>query len=849
MSFSWIPYYKELAKKLVSYRNQREELLQIIRGLEDEDVQFLRKDHDKNKISNIHPFAVFAIFNRLTQVDRKRRVLEYLKKSFNLTSSIPIDYDGIPSIRPDKSFWAMPWDNNNPNKEIEENWDLFCCAVNESFDEEQFITYFDKVIEQKDAKKTVTQALYRLNPDRFLTIDGNTIEYLDHLEMPVFDDKKLCGKEYLIFQDKVKQAIENRSIKEKNYYELSYNAWIYRKDNRNYWLIGPGDYKGAWEDSVASGTISIGWGWTGDINNYTDKKSFVTNFNKIFKDKNNPKKSKTRSANDVWRFAKEIKENDIIFAKDGLFGIYGVGTVFSEYYYDDSYSEEYAHFHYVKWDYIKHFDYPHYIQKTITELDKAEGDRIMAALNKEKNRDTIELSELLRNNHNIILHGAPGTGKTYYAKDIAAQIICKKSYAEIQKNPEDIKLFNDQVELVQFHPSYDYSDFVEGLRPIEGNNAGEIGFIRKDGTFKMFCERALTNLNDSKKSKKDLANQLSFVNAFNLLCDKIQNEEITEITLRNGKTKMNVLGVNDNSSVIYLQTQNSSAKPYTFSLNLLKKLSEVFSKRKDLDDISNIDNEFRAVIGGCHSSGYWGVLNAIYELRDKQENGTNKKQDNDIEVSEKEYVFIIDEINRGEISKIFGELFLSIDPDYRGTDGKVRTQYANMMNGPSLFDIVANTSNYGYFFVPENVYIIGTMNDIDRSVESMDFAMRRRFTFVELKADECLGMLEDVVFTDNSVITVDEIIKKMKALNYKIENEPGLSSAYHIGGSYFKKLTNYTDKDKDKALEMLWDNHLKPLISDYLKGIPKLDEKLKEFKSVYDDPDKTLQQINTNSND
>lgn len=203
------------------------------------------------------------------------------------------------------------------------------------------------------------------------------------------------------------------------------------------------------------------------------------------------------------------------------------------------------------------------------------------------------------------------------------------------------------------------------------------------------------------------------------------------------------------------------------------------------------------------------------------------------EIDNKPYIFIIDEINRGEMSKIFGELFFSIDPDYRGIKGRVRTQYANMLKEPNDFDDFLNvTSRYGNFFVPENVYIIGTMNDIDRSVESMDFAMRRRFTFVELKADECLGMLENITCSAG-VITVEDIKTKMKALNSKIEREPGLSTAYHIGGSYFSKLKKYESKTKSEAFEALWNNHLNPLIKDYLRGIPNLDKKLENYKADY----------------
>ena len=123
------------------------------------------------------------------------------------------------------------------------------------------------------------------------------------------------------------------------------------------------------------------------------------------------------------------------------------------------------------------------------------------------------------------------------------------------------------------------------------------------------------------------------------------------------------------------------------------------------------------------------------------------------------YIFIIDEINRGEISKIFGELFFSIDPGYRGERGLVKTQYQNLITDES-------DPFYEGFYVPENVYLIGTMNDIDRSVESMDFAMRRRFAWIEVKADENTEMLDEKL-SDMK----DEIVSIMKRLNAAIWDE------------------------------------------------------------------------------
>lgn len=197
--------------------------------------------------------------------------------------------------------------------------------------------------------------------------------------------------------------------------------------------------------------------------------------------------------------------------------------------------------------------------------------------------------------------------------------------------------------------------------------------------------------------------------------------------------------------------------------------------------------------------------------------------------SECNFVFIIDEINRGELSKIFGELFFSIDPGYRGKKGLVKTQYQNLITDKS-------DPFYDGFYVPENVYIIGTMNDIDRSVESMDFAMRRRFAWKEVRADENTGMLDDL-----GSMKLD-VVAKMNRLNEAIWNDAtndgieGLSRAYHIGGAYFRKLKLYLNDDfsnKDEAYRKLWDNHLRGVLFEYLRGSIDAAENMKMLENVY----------------
>ena len=218
-----------------------------------------------------------------------------------------------------------------------------------------------------------------------------------------------------------------------------------------------------------------------------------------------------------------------------------------------------------------------------------------------------------------------------------------------------------------------------------------------------------------------------------------------------------------------------------------------------------------------------------------------------MEKSDKNFVFIIDEINRGEISKIFGELFFSIDPGYRGKEkGKIKTQYQNLIEQGDVF--------YDGFYVPENVYIIGTMNDIDRSVESMDFAFRRRFAFKEITAEESKQMLdsENAWGKDENgnsrkpdQVDIDTIKSKMDAINnviwHKVKEDvkdedksiEGLSSAYHIGASYFLKLVNYKNADGSYDYDQLWENHLEGLLLEYMRGMADVQKKIKKLANAY----------------
>ncbi|KAF0128489.1 MAG: ATPase [Bacteroidetes bacterium] len=409
---------------------------------------------------------------------------------------------------------------------------------------------------------------------------------------------------------------------------------------------------------------------------------------------------------------------------------------------------------------------------------------------------------------NSILYGPPGTGKTFHSINHAVAIVEHKSIASVMaedraivKNRYDQYVSDGQIIFCTFHQSLSYEDFIEGIKPIEPmNDDAELTYAVEDGIFKRLCTEAAFSFaqkNTSYITEKVFDFSAAYDRFVDMVNENFSKGVTTELDTRSGgKVLIDSISQNNN---IWIQ-HNKENRKYTVSKKRLSKISQAFP---DLTEVTNIHLQFRAVIGGSNSSAYWAVLNAIrkqdgagepvetrkvseieYAYDDKKEIIASLKNDDYKNENPKKFVLIIDEINRGNVSQIFGELITLIEADKR------------LGKNESLKAILPYSKEC--FGVPCNIYMIGTMNTADRSVEALDAALRRRFSFTPMNPQP-----ELLVATADG-INLPEILRILNTrLSILKDND------HTIGHAWLWDVSNVDE------LKIVYSDKILPLLQEY----------------------------------
>ncbi len=644
--FTWIPIHQETAQRLLTYRERQQDLVSLLQRMHEAGLKALPiadRDAAGNSfpLKEIDPFTFLANFNRGNTWDNRKALWEFIKTEWNLASSVPADFDGIPVMSHQKS-WFIPYSSERDVRHIPDLWDFFT-HVRECPADGLDTALMQRCMSHKHTAITVlTMGMFWVRPDIWISTDGKNIAYAQHKGSSLAKPK--TAADYPTWLAAMEKIAGGDAKQFSHQAHLWVTGLISPNKKTRYWLIAPGERARMLPECLEEGIISVGWAELSDMRSYKERAQV-----EAILQKSNPLKNPSQSAGMIWQFTHEISIGDLVFAKKGTTEIVGWGVVTGNYQYNPD-GDEYFHTRLVDWRSEKIVPSEKQLpNKTLTEKthdatflaliakhygipgsDYGTPDSVVVgpeAYNLDQalaevfiDRPHLEtILRRLREKKNIILQGAPGVGKTFIARRLAHL---------------HLGFIDDSsIEMVQFHQSYSYEDFVEGIRPSKESSHFEV----KEGVFYRLCKRA-------------------------------------------------------------------ASEP------------------------------------------------------------------------DKPYFLIIDEINRGNLGKILGELMMLIETDKRGH--KLTLTYSEEP-----------------FSVPENLHLIGTMNTADRSLSMVDYALRRRFSFITLEPGfHTKAFSKHLNGKGISTSHIDQLCERMKHLNTEIAKDTvNLGPDYRIGHSFFTPISEVKD--------------------------------------------------------
>lgn len=804
--FTWVPIHKEAVQKILAFPEPQKELLSVLGDMDKHGLKVISLDDKSSSgpvaLSEIDPFTFFSSFNRGITDDNRKDNWRFLKDRWNLDSDIPDDFAGIPIVHNMKS-WFFPYARKRDENQVTLLWDLFRQAALKPIEHIDAALFQQCIGLMQITANKLTIGLFWINPDSYLPADRKT--------------KALAAEKGVVttpvdYESYRSWLDEVRSTLGSNYAQISHDAHLWATERgddaqvdddvdegvqtahqRRVWVIAPGSKAQQWLEFHNAGIIAIGWEGLTDLRLFKDKDGIRKALQKL----EGVDSSKVNDTLSCWQFAHVMRPGDVLFAKKGTKKVVGYGIVKGDYEYDTT-RAAFKHVRSVAWLGSGEWKLPEEQQlplKTLTNVTKDQD--LVDTISKLVGFDlgAVEVPA----GASVKATGAGGVSywwlnanpQIWSFEDLAiGQRQTYSSHSENNNKRQKYKYFHEVTPgdiLVGYvtSPQREIVGICQITKALYDAGDGErIEFEKVERLNKPV-------LYESLKATPELQNCEPLVNHQGSLF-KLTEQEYDIIRTLIDETN---------------PTGNAAPTPYTkemarqglfLSEAQFDQALDALSEKRNLvlQGPPGVGKTFvaariaKALIGSddlsriatiqFHQSysyedfiqGFRPTAKGTFDLRYGIFHQFCRRAQRD-EATGRPYVFIIDEINRGNLSRIFGELMMLIEADKRGKEWAVPLAYA--------------ADPEDKFYVPENLYVIGTMNTADRSLAMVDYALRRRFRFMALRPEFASpSFVAHLEARGVDTALVKRIVTRMKALNDVIAADTkNLGPGYEIGHSFF----------------------------------------------------------------
>ena len=822
MQFEWINFYSEFATKLLEFKDNRAELIADIQSAYSAINMKLPKLESEDSIIDIDPFTVFGLFNKGITNANRIAILESFATVFNIKSNVPDNFDGIPVLNNLKATY-YGFKDDRQAADIDNLWGLYESAINlaekdDAANREIFTKWYDTVHDQLGIRWNITMGLYWIRPYEFINLDSRNRWFIvDPDNMPVDfvnSVKKKLNKvpyaaEYLAIKDACLHALKDGNYEYKNYPELSYRAWIIseqinqekaevkgRKSSKAAFLRWFAPLIQALRDMGGSGTPA-------------EARAKIIENEQLSEDEIN----ETRGKNNVNKF-----ENEVAFARNYLVNagyidksVYGIWTLTEAGKAVDMTSEMASD-----------------IFKNVLSSSPSKQGKNSAALADEDvhtvrywlyapGEGSCMWDEFYTSGIMAIGWGEIGDLSTFDSKD-AMKIKMREEF------DESLSYKNAAHATWQFANEMKIGDIVfvkKGMYQIIGRGVVMSDYEyddARDDEYKNIRQVDWTHNGEwphpgqaAMKTLTDITSYTDYVEKLNSLFEDETEEDAEDVEKTYPPyTKEDFLSEVFMPEEEYEKLSGILRIKKNIILQGAPGVGKTFAAKRLAFSMMGVKDVERVMMVQFHQSySYEDFIMGFrpstdgFELKRGAFYNFCKKAEID---GDNDYFFIIDEINRGNLSKIFGELFMLIENDKRGVS--LQLLYSDEK-----------------FSVPKNIYIIGMMNTADRSLAMLDYALRRRFAFFEIKPGFTTdGFREYRMSLENEKF--DKLIACVESLNNVISNDESLGDGFCIGHSYFCNLL--PDTIDDQVLSGIVEYELIPLLKEYWFDEP---TKMKDWSS------------------